>query len=253
MKVRLVCVSLFLTASLWASAATESVPDSPETPDTGSAGDIPRATTGMDQAYQALEAWLHAQADRESAERQREMTFDIQELDSRLILPACDSLPAVEGTLSLNRKRQTFAVRCPGSWTVRIPVDVSVMAPVMVSARPLFRGQALTESVIRWEARDLTRLSRGFVEQSQDWQDMRIRRTIGAGTVITPSGLQPPLLISKGDRVIIEAGNDRFFVKMVGEALSNGVKGQQIPVRNLTSSRVVRAEVVARQKVRIRL
>ncbi|RMF16785.1 MAG: flagella basal body P-ring formation protein FlgA [Gammaproteobacteria bacterium] len=236
MRFRILSLGLLLCSAAWADTGTGDAPDS-----------------GLTQAYEALDAHLLKRAEQESAAHQRELKFTIRELDARLSLKTCKETPQVQGGLNLQRKRQTLAVSCDGGWTVRIPIELEVMAPVLITARTLFRGQALNKADIDWKKVDLTAQTRGYIEPGQDWQGMRVRRTLREGQVITPSALQPPLLVSKGERVVIEAGNGQFSVKMMGEALTNGVRGQQIPVRNLTSRRVVRAEVVARQRVRVRM
>ncbi|MCY1411705.1 flagella basal body P-ring formation protein FlgA [compost metagenome] len=48
----------------------------------------------------------------------------------------------------------------------------------------------------------------------------------------------------RGDAVMIRARSSRVNVVMPGEALADGVPGQQIRVRNLQSQRVVKARVV---------
>ena len=48
----------------------------------------------------------------------------------------------------------------------------------------------------------------------------------------------------KGDQVVIRAKTNAINVFMPGEALSDGVPGEQIRVRNLRSQRIVRARVV---------
>ena len=66
-----------------------------------------------------------------------------------------------------------------------------------------------------------------------------------------PLHLQQAEVVSKGDQVVISAASASINVRMPGEALANGAPGEQIRVRNLSSSRVIRARVKAPGQVQV--
>jgi flagella basal body P-ring formation protein FlgA len=65
--------------------------------------------------------------------------------------------------------------------------------------------------------------------------------------------VQPAEAIRKGDQVVITARSGTVSVRMPGEALSDGVIGKQISVRNQRSNRVIRARVVGPGQVEVAL
>jgi flagellar basal body P-ring formation protein FlgA len=53
--------------------------------------------------------------------------------------------------------------------------------------------------------------------------------------------------------VVISARSGAINVRMPGEALSGGILGQQISVRNLTSQRVIKARVMGPGQVEVEM
>ena len=60
------------------------------------------------------------------------------------------------------------------------------------------------------------------------------------------SRFAPKLHIKKGDKVTIRATHGVVTVATVGTAMRDGVAGEQIPIRNLKSNRLVNAWVIGR-------
>ncbi|WP_068760288.1 flagellar basal body P-ring formation chaperone FlgA, partial [Oleiphilus sp. HI0128] len=79
--------------------------------------------------------------------------------------------------------------------------------------------------------------------QLSDVEGMVARRSIRPGSTIQPGHLTPPKLVKRGDNVVIVASNSAISVRMNGTAMTDGALGQQIPVQNLQSKRVVKARV----------
>lgn len=132
-----------------------------------------------------------------------------------------------------------------------IPVKIEIFGQVVVATTSIpkntliqARHVSLSEqqvNVTRYASYDAVDLVTG----------MLTKRTIRQGSVITPSRLEAPQLISRGDQVIISANSDVIAIQMKGEALNSGALGEQISVKNLSSNRVIRAQVVERGKVSV--
>jgi flagella basal body P-ring formation protein FlgA len=82
---------------------------------------------------------------------------------------------------------------------------------------------------------------------------MKLKRNVKADRIVTPSILVAPSIINKGDEVLIVAKNRSIRIEMKGEALRNGVHGQQIPVKNLKSKRIIKAQVLSQGMVTVPL
>lgn len=180
----------------------------------------------------------------------------IEHLDPRLRLAACgDPLQPFLLDGQPSASRFTVGVRCPGPklWRLYVPVRITRHIEVLVAARPLPRGVALTRDAIRLERRNATDLSRAWYTDPKQLLGLETRRAIRASEVISPQLLASPRLIRRGQELILFATTGAMTVTMKGEALEDGIAGDVIRVRNLSSSRVVEGRVVAADKVRVSL
>lgn len=170
----------------------------------------------------------------------------IGRLDSRLKLTACDQpLQAYDSPNGLNGGRGVVGVRCPGSkpWKIYVPVQVALMEPVVVSRRPLVRGQTLAADDLSLSEVDVSRLHKAYFTRIEDVSGLRIKRAVAGGTTLHAGMVERENLIKRGSQVEIVAVADGLQVRMRGKALANGGKGDRIKVKNLNSGRVVTGTV----------
>ncbi|HET8701985.1 MAG TPA: flagellar basal body P-ring formation chaperone FlgA, partial [Nitrococcus sp.] len=180
----------------------------------------------------------------------------IEHLDPRLRLTACDRslqpfLPDGQPSAGL----LTVGVRCPGPkpWRLYVPVRITRHVEVLVAARPIPRGIALTPNLIRRARRDPADLVQAWYTQPKQLLGLETRRAISAGEVFSPQLLASPRLIRRGQELILFAASGAMTVTMKGEALEDGAKGDMIRVRNLSSNRIVEGRVVGADRVRVSL
>lgn len=180
----------------------------------------------------------------------------IEHLDPRLRLAACggELQPFVpEG--QLNASRLTVGVRCsaPKPWRLYVPVRVTRHIEVLVASRPLPRGVALTEDAIRYAPRDPADLSGAWYTQPKQLLGLETRRAIRAGEVLSPQLVTSARLIRRGQELILFATTGAMTVTMKGKALEDGVEGDIVRVRNLSSNRIVEGRVIDADKVQVSL
>ncbi len=175
-------------------------------------------------------------------------------LDRRLRLARCDQpletfTPPGRRTLG----NTTVGVRCNGSnpWTLYVPVTVKVYTGVVVAAVSLARGEIVGRGKVRLARYDLARLPQGYFHDLSQVEGMTARRNLSAGQPLVPSMLRARRVVERGQRVTMLAGIPGLEVRMSGEALSNGARGERIRVRNLSSRRVVEGVVVEPGVVRV--
>ncbi|BAZ93843.1 flagellar basal body P-ring biosynthesis protein-like protein [Thiohalobacter thiocyanaticus] len=195
-------------------------------------------------------------AEQAAAAHSGKVEASIGRLDSRLRLKRCGApleafLPA-GARLSGNT---SVGVRCPGptEWKIYVSGKISVFGQVVVASEPLLRGEAVGEAQLRVVERELSGLSYGYFDRTDKLTGMLAGRAIPAGTVITPNMLSAPRLINRGDRVTLLTGSERFQVRMRGEAMSDGTRGERIRVKALNSQRVIEGWVVSRGVVKVTL
>jgi flagella basal body P-ring formation protein FlgA len=182
-------------------------------------------------------------------------TVEADPLDSRLRLAEC-SQPLETFSPSATERpfgKVTVGVRCTGQnpWSLFVPVTVSVMAPVVVAARDLARGDLIAAEDLRLETRDLSRLHRGYLERPDDAVGNRVRQHIRRDDVITPSRISVPLAVKRNSRVVIVASNPAIAVHMAGTALDSGGIGDRIRVRNRSSQRELEATIISQGVVQV--
>jgi flagella basal body P-ring formation protein FlgA len=181
-----------------------------------------------------------------------QITTQIQVNDAAGSLPACPAPLLVDwrgGSLS---NRITPRVSCDElGWQIYLPISLTIEVPVVVSSRSLSRGQQLTSADLSLALTDLATLRHGHYASIATVTGYELARNLAPGTVITPVIARPPIMIKRGDRVIIVASGSGLAVQTEGEALRDGAAGSQIPVRNLTSRQTVHAYVKSRGVVEI--
>ncbi|MBB1519608.1 flagellar basal body P-ring formation chaperone FlgA [Aquipseudomonas guryensis] len=192
----------------------------------------------------------------ERSEIQARYEIRINPLDPRLRLAACDS----DLTQSLESPvqpvgRVTVRVSCEGSspWTVFVPAQVRLFRPIVVATRPLKRDQVLGPADVSMIEQDIGPLSRGYLTDAAQAIGKKLTRPLQADQVLTPASLELAESIRRGDQVVITARSGTISVRMPGEALSDGVLGEQINIRNQRSQRTVRARVVGPGQVEVEM
>jgi flagellar basal body P-ring formation protein FlgA len=177
-------------------------------------------------------------------------------LDDRIRLNGC--LLPLEPFMSAGRQlgpgNQVVGIRCPGEggWSFHIQVRVVVKEPVVVAARALARGEVVTRAMVQVVEHDISSLGSGYFGALHEVEGMVVRNGLRSGLPLTPINLSPPLLVKKGEQVIITAISGQIEVRMEGESLEDGALGAIIKVRNRSSRQTVEAEVVAAGVVRVR-
>lgn len=190
---------------------------------------------------QAARAQLERQAD---ASALAEPEFTITVVNPRAA-PACRQPVSVEPVDTRSAARMRFAVQCrdtPG-WRYEYIVRAKVSAKVAVTAGPVAAGQLLSDDDLAIERRDISSLSDTIGAAAAVGQASR--RSLRAGEVLRQSQLAAPILVKRGEPVVMLARVDAIEVSTAGEALDSGAQGSVVRVRNVANGRVVRMRVTA--------
>jgi len=167
-------------------------------------------------------------------------TITSGKLDSRLRLKQCDEpLHAFLPKGSRDIGKTTIGVRCQGTkaWSLHVPVRVSMYKNIAVSAKLLNRGQLLQKSDIKLKNIDLSTLPHGYIDDLNQLVGQKLKRRLSPGTAFTPSVVEKPERIKRGQRVTILARSGSMEVRMTGKALAGGAIGDRIRVMNIKSKK----------------
>jgi flagellar basal body P-ring formation protein FlgA len=207
-------------------------------------GAQPTPELGSDELSHLTQRFLADAARLDFANADVRITVDAP--DARLRFPACANLTMTpHGQRGFGRTSVTVRCEAPQPWAASLTATIEVWRPVAVAAHALAGQAALQPNDIVMESRNLADLHDQYVDSSERIVGWTTRRPIAPGAVLNLRQLVAPIAVAKGDEVRIRAGLGAVAVSMNGIALDSGMPGEQIAVRNVQSSRVIKAWVVA--------
>lgn len=159
-------------------------------------------------------------------------------LDPALRMPACGQpLQAQQATAG------TVEVSCPDGWKLFVPVKVRRTQPVLVLARGVAAGEAITADALATETRDTARIAGAVLSDAAQATGRVARRTLTAGTVLSAGDLVAPRLVRRGDQVALVSRRGGVEVRVAGRALGDAGEDERVAVENLSSRRVLQGRV----------
>lgn len=135
-------------------------------------------------------------------------------------------------------------------WQIYMTAKVQITKPVLVTNAAISKGQTLQAQDVTSIETDITRLRGEFFTEFGAIAGKAAKRNLGAGKVIKSNMLSEAIIVFRQDSVIIEVTRGSLTIRTSGTALRKGKKGEQIPVRNDKSGRVVKAFVISPGLVR---
>lgn len=190
-----------------------------------------------DTRWQDLEALRKGAiqfAQQQSAAQPGTVAISTAALDPRLRLPACQSLDFFIPAGNRLWGNSNLGARCnaPSSWTVYIPLTVSITSEVVFAARPLGTGQKITEADILLKNEDITQFASGVITDPRQALGKTATISVAAGYPLRLDMLRAPYVIQQGQSVKILARGQGFQVNAEGKALTNAAAGQIVSVRS---------------------
>ncbi|MDY0962692.1 flagellar basal body P-ring formation chaperone FlgA [Massilia sp. CFBP9026] len=170
--------------------------------------------------------------------------FDLTVSSSRPA-PVCKGPVTVEAIDTRQPARMRFVARCPdgNGWRHDFVVRARISALVAVTAAPVAANRELSEADVTLERRDITQV-RDPIGMLDEAVGQSSRRSLRAGEVLRASQLVAPIVVKRGEAVVMTARQDGIEVTMAGEALDAGARGAVVRVKNSASGQVVRMRVL---------
>lgn len=194
----------------------------------------------LDKAHQHLQ--------RHYGERSERVEISVSGLDRRLKLADCTQHLAFEvRDLTGDGGSISVLARCNGvsPWKIYLGAQVDIYRQILVARTGMSRSQVIRESDLTAVMMPGSALRSGYFTDPDRLIGKQIKRPIDTGEPLRPALVEEPLAINRGDVVTLESGSGAIVVATQAEALSSGRIGEQIRVRNLSSERVIRANIVA--------
>jgi len=186
-----------------------------------------------------------------------ELQVKAEALDPRLHLARCGDKPEAFLPSGANlASRTTVGVRCNSQsiqWTLYIGVNLETQTPVLVLNRAVARDTQLSSSDVTVDVRRVPGLSSGYLTDVAQLKDCSARQNLSAGMVLTPTMLQPAVLIHRGQQVTVLASASGISVRAEAIALTDGAIKSRIRVRNVSTAKEVEGVVDSSSVVRVEL
>ena len=121
---------------------------------------------------------------------------------------------------------------------------VSREVPVWLASRELARGEVLGSDAGSWELRDEEKVPHRALSKSSLELGVTARSTIRAGTLVTEAMVEVPPAVKKGDVVSLRYESGALSISTRGLSMRDAAVNEVIPIKNLSSDKMIFARVV---------
>lgn len=135
--------------------------------------------------------------------------------------------------------------------TIPLRYSVRVFQDVIITTRPLERGDRLASSDFRRERQEITSLDAAPVSGLAAPSDLELLHRTSPGTVLTATNTRRATLVEARAIVTVHYRSETIQLRTLGKALDAGARGDVVRIQNLDSERVVTARVVGPSAVEI--
>ncbi|MGZ9133405.1 MAG: flagellar basal body P-ring formation chaperone FlgA [Nitrospira sp.] len=135
--------------------------------------------------------------------------------------------------------------------TIQVVADIAAMIDAVVVTRFLKAEELIDMSDLKTVGLRVQQVNHPFITDQAEVVGKSASRPLPPETPLRPAFVKPPLVIKKGDRVLIEARRGGLSIRANGVTKANGQIGQTVMVTNLDSGRELRAKVVAPSLVEV--
>ena len=178
----------------------------------------------------------------------------VNRLDERLKLSECmQELNVYWPPGAVMHGRTSVGIECQdeAGWRVFLRARIDIYDHVAVLSKPVLANEVVSADNLKLVLQKKSGAGIVHISDVESVTGYQYKRSYSSGRPLTQSMLAAPQLVKKGNMVSIVYGTDGISVRMKGVALSNGKKGAVIPVRNVSSERVVHAEVISKGRVKV--
>ncbi|WP_281648658.1 flagellar basal body P-ring formation chaperone FlgA [Parendozoicomonas sp. Alg238-R29] len=166
-----------------------------------------------------------------------------------LKLPLCSHNPAVSaiGSSGTITSRMTRKVSCESPvWSLNVRAEVLIYRTVVKSMHKIERNSRISIADLTTEEENILKVRGKYFSNPRQVAGLNSRRQISPGKIIQPSMTSQPEMVERNKTVRIQVKSSGFSVSMKGQALESGSLGDQIQIRNMSSGKVITAEVIGK-------
>jgi len=165
----------------------------------------------------------------------------------------CDSKPEVSLIRALQPGRNGVELKCASPfWSQTLAIDLAVYEAVLVLNSDVRYDQPVIPDQVSLVEMNIADMTQGYLLHPDDVKGMIARRSLRAGTPLTPDMLEPEDIIDRGQPVTIRLNRPGIQVEIKGTALAAGHLGERIRIRNTHTERTLYAEIIGDGIVQVR-
>lgn len=208
------------------------------------------AQTASTQIERSISSYIDQQVTeqaRQQSWQQVRHTLQINHIGKPETLPPCTQalrLSVESGTEPDSRQRLQLSCADTPGWSHSAFAQATIYLMVVHAASQIERGNNISLNQLKLAEAELSKIRRGYFQSMAEVSSQGAKRRIRAGQLITPSLLSAALMIRRGEAVTIRASQDGISAATKGQAMANGRAGEVIRVRNLSSEKVIDAQVI---------
>ena len=135
--------------------------------------------------------------------------------------------------------------------TIQVMADVAAMIDAVVATRFLKTDELIEMADLKTVGMRVHQVNHPYVTDQGEIVGKSASRPLPPDTPLRLAFVKLPLVVKKGDRVLIEARRGGLSIRAYGVTKSSGQVGQTVMVANLDSGRELRAKVVAPSLVEV--
>lgn len=135
--------------------------------------------------------------------------------------------------------------------TIEVVADIAAMIDAVVATRFLKPEELIDTGDLKTVGMRVHQINHPFITDQDEVIGKSASRLLPPDTPFRAAFVKLPLVIKKGDRVLIEARRGGLSIRAYGVTKSSGQIGQTVMVTNLDSGRELRAKVIAPSLVEV--
>lgn len=195
---------------------------------------LPEASAADATIKSAIERYVQQQTRTVNGE----VSFEIGKIESKVAQRPCADLQAFTPSGSRTLGNTTMEVRClaPRTWSLYVPVKISVKGSYVVTARALAAGQVIAGSDLNESQGDVGALPPGTLRSADQAIGKVPRSAIAAGQMLRAEQIASPSLIKQNQSVRLTVEGPGFHASSEGKAMSHAAEGQSVQVKTASGS-----------------
>ena len=132
-------------------------------------------------------------------------------------------------------------------------VRIQTFDDIVVAAEGLQPEQKITENMVILNRFETTGMDGNYFLDIADIIDLQTIRKIDQGQPIFSNSIELPFVIRRGDVIKIIVKINNIQITSYGKALQDGKKGDRIEIVNKDTGKILKAEVIDKQTVVVKL